>query len=75
MNIYIKRLLIGDYLSSQKFLRAKKFNLSNFSFNKKFFVIQFANPQVIHAQEEVPDERPTFETLQWQLGDYFIEHQ
>ena len=25
--------------------------------------------------KEVPDERPTFETLQWQLDDYFIEHQ
>ena len=24
--------------------------------------------------KEVPDERPTFETLQWQLDDYFIEH-
>ena len=25
--------------------------------------------------KEVPDDRPTFETLQWQLDDYFIENQ
>lgn len=27
-----------------------------------------------HCWKEVADERPTFETLQWQLDDYFINH-